>query len=296
MKDFRTTINAFLFEQPDVHHPAIHISLLLSRIYAGYTIMSAGLDKLPLPDWMVDQVVAIGFPFPTFFAWIACFTEFAFGLLLILGLLTRLSGLMLAITMGFAAFGFQQIRPLADMHIAQHFFWMFILYSTLGGGKYSLDYIIRKPGTPANSRWAFITVPMLAALLGTAFWLEFTAPAPATEESDVVVSSVNIPGSFNNWDPTSNTMTQISDTRYELDIAFQQAGVIEFKFTLNQSWDTNLGTPEPSVAMFPLAGIATVDTGNTTQNIRAYIPASGQYRFTLNRETYAYSLDSLASR
>ena len=54
--------------------------LLGARLYGGYTIASAGLDKLPVPDWMVDQVAQVGFPAVSFFALVACLTEFAGGL------------------------------------------------------------------------------------------------------------------------------------------------------------------------------------------------------------------------
>ena len=102
--------------------------MLLARLYAGLTIASAGLDKLPTPDWMVDQVVQLKlFPQPAWFAFIACFTEFVCGILLAVGLLTRSSGLLLAFTMGVAAFRFHRVTPLLGMHIAQGFVWLFMM-------------------------------------------------------------------------------------------------------------------------------------------------------------------------
>ncbi|MEM8485479.1 MAG: hypothetical protein AAF564_08005, partial [Bacteroidota bacterium] len=91
-------------------------------------------------------------------------------------------------------------------------------------------------------------------------------------------------------------MTQQSDTDYSMEMAFDNPGVIDFKFTANESWDINLGAIEANPAGFPISGVAAIDGGNNTQNIRAYIPAPGTYKFTLNSETYAYSLDSLATR
>ena len=49
--------------------------LLGARVYAGYTIASAGLDKLPVPDWMGEQVARMGLPAVGFFAVVACLTE-----------------------------------------------------------------------------------------------------------------------------------------------------------------------------------------------------------------------------
>lgn len=295
MKDLRSIVTAFLFEQPALVHPASNIGLLLARVYAGVTIMSAGLDKLPLPEWMVEQVITVGFPFPTFFAWLSSFSEFAFGLMLVFGLMTRISGIMLGITMGVAAFGFHRVLPLVDMHIAQHFFWMFIVFSTVGGGKYTIDYLIRKPGTAENTRWVYAAAPSCALILIFGLWLEFASPEPVPQERQVVISSINIPGSFNDWNPEANNMTQVSDTDYTLDIAFDAPGVIDFKFTANQTWDINLGVTEAQPAGFPISGVAALDEGNTTQNIRAYIPAAGQYRFSLNRQNFMYTLDSLST-
>lgn len=297
MTDFRTKLNTFLFQQPEIESTAANAGLLLARIYAGLTIMSAGLDKIPLPAWMIDQVTTVGFPFPTFFAWLACFTEFGFGLLLTLGLLTRLSGLMLAFTMGVAAFGYHNVLPLVDIHIAQHYVWLFIVFAAVGAGKYSLDALIRKPGTAINTQWAKLAVPALIGVFSLGLFLEFTRPQRDNGgDEELVISSINIPGSFNNWDPASNMMTQLSDTEYAMEVAFENPGIIEFKFTANKSWDVNLGVPEAIAATFPVSGAAALDGGNTTQNIRAYIPAPGTYQFMLNSETYAYSLDSLATR
>jgi hypothetical protein len=69
---------AFLFGQVSVPGIPANNAILLLRIFAGYTIMMAGLDKLPLPGWMTDQVASMGIPIPTQVSWIASFGEFAF--------------------------------------------------------------------------------------------------------------------------------------------------------------------------------------------------------------------------
>ena len=294
MSEFKNIINTFLFDQTPINKPIISIALLCARIYAGYTIMTAGLDKLPMPDWMIDQVTTIGFPFPVFFAWVACFTEFAFGLLLILGFMTRLSGLMLAFTIGVAAFGFHGVLPLIGMHITQHFLWLFVLIAAIGPGPISIDYLIKKPQETITSRFSYLAIPALVLLLATGLVIEFTQRTPSEEATAPPITSINIPGSFNNWDPAANEMTQVSETDYSLDVDFEQAGLIEFKFTANASWDINLGETDQSSSRFPLNGTVAVDAGNT-QNIQAYIPKPGRYTFTLNRQTYTYALDSLST-
>ena len=287
-------LNSFLFKPANPNHLAADIGLFLARFYAGFTIMHAGLDKLPMPGWMVEQVIEIGFPFPTFFAWIACFTEFAFGLFLVLGLMTRLSSCMLAITMGVAAFGFQNVLPLVDMHIAQHFFWMFIVFGTAGAGRFSLDYLIRKPTSSSNSPWVYAAIPALLFVVTLAGVREWTADRTPEDASEETISSINIPGSFNEWNPAANEMIEESQGNFVFTRSFEQPGLIEFKFTANGSWDYNMGMKEAILAQFPVAGQAILDEGNTTQNIRAYIPNQGVYRFELNLDTREFTLDSLS--
>ena len=74
---------------------------------------------------------------------------------------------------------------------------------------------------------------------------------------------------------------------------FEKNGLIEFKFTTNKSWDTNLGDNQQASTGFPISGNAQLDTDSDVKNIRAYIPRAGNYEIIFNSETYAYSLDSL---
>ncbi|MBX2877492.1 MAG: DoxX family membrane protein [Saprospiraceae bacterium] len=294
MSNTARSINTLLFGQASFTSNAINIPLLLIRIYFGLSIMKAGLDKLPLPDWMTEQVVSMGFPFPVFFAWVASFGEFAFGVLLCLGLLTRLSGFMLAIIMGVASFGFQKVLPIWDMHIAQMFFWVFVLFAFVGGGRFSFDYLIVNQGQAKRRfKWSLLALPVSALLLGIGFYREFT-PTPQIEEPETTqLSSINVPGSFNNWDPAANEMQKIDDNTYVLDMQFEQSSLIEFKFTANQSWDINLGEKDQSTDGFPISGTAEMDGGNDTENIKAYIPAPGAYRIELDTETYQYTVRNI---
>ncbi|NRB47973.1 MAG: DoxX family membrane protein [Saprospiraceae bacterium] len=291
MSNNSSLIKNFLFGQETFTSKVVNIPLLLVRFYFGFTIMKAGLDKLPLPDWMTEQVVSMGFPFPVFFAWVASFGEFAFGALLCLGLMTRFSGLMLAIIMGVASFGVQQVLPLWDMHIAQMFFWVFAFYAFVGGGKYALDYLIMNQGEVKNRfRWSMLALPVSVLLLGVGFYRELT-PVPQEEKSETMeILSINVPGSFNNWDPAANEMQKMDDNSYVLDMQFDQSSLIEFKFTANESWDINLGERDQPSEGFPISGTAEMDGGNDTENIKAYIPAAGAYRIKLDATTYQYTV------
>ena len=271
-----------------------NLLLLLTRIYAGFTIMSAGLDKLPLTDWMTEQVQSMGFPFPTFFAWVASWSEFAFGLLLCLGLLTRLSGLMLAITMGVASFGFQKVLPLVDMHIAQGYFWMFALFMVIGAGQYSVDHWLNRRAETAGNKAYGIGIAALVITLGIGLFLEFSGGQEVSEATDEEPEmTINVPGNFNGWDPTANIMEKLDANNYRLHMEIDRPQVLEFKFTANQSWDMNLGETDQESKGFPISGTAELDDGNNTQNIVGYIPAPGEYQILLNLKTYQYSVDTI---
>ena len=274
-----------------------NIAAFLLRFYTGFTIMMAGVDKLPLPPWMTEQVMEIGFPFPEIFAWGASFIEFAFGAMLIFGLMTRLSALLLVITMSFAAYGYHQLIPLFEMHITQHFLFIFLFFMIMGGGRFSLDHWLNENARRGNKMY-FIALPFLLSLIAIAFFREFKAEnikAANRQENAPIINSINIPGSFNNWDPAANSMVSSDSVNYSYEITFEESGLIQFKFTANRNWDLSLGESEQSSSGFPVSGTAELDTGNQTDNIKAYIPAPGEYLFRLNRETFEYSLDSLST-
>ena len=289
--DSKSVLQNIFFGKADIEEKSANAALLLLRFYAGYTIMMAGLDKLPLTDWMVDQVTSMGFPFPVFFAWVASFSEFAFGFMLLIGLATRLSALVLAVTMGVAAFGFQKVMPLTEMHIAQHFFWIYVLFMFLGAGKYSVDNFISNNLTGYLKRITLAVVPVFIILLTIGLIREYSAEDLAKEES-VEILSINVAGSFNDWNPTADELKLSENNNFSANVNFEKAGLVEFKFTANKSWDINWGEEDQGAAGFPVNGIAETDTGGNTNNIEAYIPAAGSYNFNFNSKTFTYTLDT----
>lgn len=137
------------------------VVLLLFRLHVGLSIaIGAGWGKLGSmytateasklvgatpapPDWFVQQVAGLGFtqPSPYVWAWLACWGEFAGGLLIALGLLTRFSALQLAFQFFVIAFlWYDKPEFLLGMYYQQLLFWSFVLVSVVGGGRYSLDY------------------------------------------------------------------------------------------------------------------------------------------------------------
>lgn len=262
-----------------------NIAILFLRLYVGYTMMSAGLDKLPIPEWMINQVEEMGFPFPVFFGWMACWAEFGCGLMLILGLATRLSAFLILVTMAVASFIAQGLIPIVDMHIAQHYVWSAFLFMIIGGGKYSHDYLISK-----KNKVGVLSYFGILAVLGAGLFIEYFSE-PEVELSDTPqIQSVNIAGTFNNWDPVSNEMLKVGDNEFELEMYIDQPGPIQFKFTANKSWDVNVGELNQESKGFPIMGIGELDEGGNTSNIQGYIPEKGNYRFSFNLNNYSYSV------
>jgi putative oxidoreductase len=276
-------------------HWVADLLLLGARLYAGITIALAGLDKLPTPDWMVEQVIEMkGFPAPEFFAFVACYTEFLFGVLLALGLLTPAASLLLAFTLAMAAFNFQGVAPITGMHIAQHFFWLFVVFLAVGPGRFSIDHLLRgwlRPESEAKPKTALalgVAAILVAVPAVYGLYREWNPPAPApTETTSPEVESINLAGSFNEWDLTATPMTRGQGRSWSVEYRFEIGGPIEFKFAANESWDLNVGEADQDSAGFPVAGTGELGAGN----IRAYIPAPGTYRFTINEGTLGYQLE-----
>ncbi len=122
------------------------LGLFLIRFFGGMALMMHGQRKLFVNglDGFTETVASMGFPLPGFFAWLAALSEFLGGICLALGVGTRYAALFVAGTMFVAAF----IRHAGDSFFAREksLFFLSIAVGTLltGGGRYSLDYYLRK--------------------------------------------------------------------------------------------------------------------------------------------------------
>jgi putative oxidoreductase len=86
----------------------------------------------------------MGFPAPSAMAWIVALTESLGALFLAMGLFTRISSGLLAITMAVAAFVAHADDPFQKKELALAYLAMYLFFALEGGGKYSLDAKIRK--------------------------------------------------------------------------------------------------------------------------------------------------------
>lgn len=136
--------------------------LALPRIVCGYLLASSfGSDKFGMP-WSPPDAnlglfeVAFWFPndvaeyggifamFPIFFAWMGAFAEAVGGILLVLGLQTRLAGFLLVITMLVAIFMQQINNGLWNCLPAMGFLWVGIFAMVVGSGRFGLDHFYFK--------------------------------------------------------------------------------------------------------------------------------------------------------
>jgi uncharacterized membrane protein YphA (DoxX/SURF4 family) len=160
------------------------IAYLLFRFYCGFTIAKgAGLSKVfhkidengtdawdnlafGVPQWFVDQVGEIGFTFisPSFWAHLAVYGEFIGGLLVALGLFTRISAIQLAFQFFVVSFiWYDEPMPFA-MYYQQLIFWGFVLIAAVGGGRFSLDARFARSATK-QQRFDIKTVAVVATML-----------------------------------------------------------------------------------------------------------------------------------
>lgn len=127
--------------------PLADLALVPLRVYAGLALALAhGLGKLPVSEQFVSGVAELGFPAPLFFAWAAALAEFAGGLLLAAGLLTRPAAFFILCTMLTAAFRAHAADPFQVKEMALLYAAVALLFLLRGAGRYSLDALFRRRG------------------------------------------------------------------------------------------------------------------------------------------------------
>ncbi len=134
----------------------------IPRFVCGMLLtLSFGADKFGMPwtsddrnlglfeviAWFPEDVANFGGIFalaPVFFAWMGAFSEAVGGLLLALGLQTRISSFLIMSTMLVAIFFQKSGGSIWGMLPAMGFLWVSIYNLYLGSGRFGLDYIITK--------------------------------------------------------------------------------------------------------------------------------------------------------
>jgi len=123
---------------------ATDLGLLLLRLFAGLALALAhGMGKIPPSEGFIGRVAGMGIPAPVFFAWMAGLAEFGGGLLLAIGLLTRPVSLLLIFHFTFVALVAHVGDPFRARELAIFFLFTAVLYLLSGGGRYSVDGLLR---------------------------------------------------------------------------------------------------------------------------------------------------------
>ena len=139
MKKLTFKRSMIAFAQPK----RLSLALLALRLIVGTAFVIHGWGKIQHPmSWMGPQA-----PVPGFLQLLAAFSEFGGGLGLILGLLTPLASLGIAITMGVATLMHMAVmkdpfinpKGGSSYELALVFLCISILFLVAGPGKYSLD-------------------------------------------------------------------------------------------------------------------------------------------------------------
>jgi uncharacterized membrane protein YphA (DoxX/SURF4 family) len=135
--------------------------VLLIRLVAGGVFLSEGIQKFLFPDQLgVGRFIRIGIPAPAVMAPFVGVVEIVGGMLLLLGLLTRLAALALLINITVAI-----LSTKVPMLLAQGFwataheartdwsmFWSSLFLLLVGAGPWSLDAAIDRRGTARPGR------------------------------------------------------------------------------------------------------------------------------------------------
>jgi putative oxidoreductase len=119
---------------------------LALRLVVGIGIMTHGYPKLfgVAEDGsrrivgFTEGVTNLGLPYPTFFAWAAALSEFAGGLLLAVGLFTRVAAFMILCTMSVALYR-HRADPFGKKELALMYFAPALFTTLSGPGRFSLD-------------------------------------------------------------------------------------------------------------------------------------------------------------
>ncbi|MDZ7766047.1 MAG: DoxX family protein [Melioribacteraceae bacterium] len=134
----------------------INFPIIIIRIMVGFVFISEGIQKFLYPEIRgVGRFIKIGIPYPEFFGYFVPTFEIVCGVLILIGLFTRLASIPLIIIMLTAIIS-SKIPILInegfwEMAHAARTDWSMLLGSIflliVGAGKYSIDnYLSKKSG------------------------------------------------------------------------------------------------------------------------------------------------------
>jgi putative oxidoreductase len=132
------------------------IPVLLVRLFIGYFFFETGWAKIGNLDGMAERFTGWGIPFPAFNAVLSAYTELIGGGLVMLGLVTRLAAVPMAVNMVVAILvvnikrvsGLDEFVELSEPLYALVFLWLLFA----GPGRASLDHLLWRRFAPDDTR------------------------------------------------------------------------------------------------------------------------------------------------
>ena len=120
----------------------MNFGLFWLRILMGAGIAYHGFGIIFMPGHMgkfIQSVAKLGFSMPGVFAWMAALSQFLGGLLILLGLKTRIAAFFVFVTMSVAVFLQHAGDPFSKKELALAYWTMAGALCFLGSGKFSVD-------------------------------------------------------------------------------------------------------------------------------------------------------------
>jgi putative oxidoreductase len=121
----------------------IRIALGALLVYHGAKKVFDGLGSL------ADEIAARGWPLPNLQAFIVAYSEFAGGILLVVGLFTRPAAAVNVVLFTIITFGFQAADPFPKKEKALLFLILAVYTLFVGPGKWSVDGALFKKNNAA---------------------------------------------------------------------------------------------------------------------------------------------------
>jgi uncharacterized membrane protein YphA (DoxX/SURF4 family) len=143
-------IKAFLFGSNHQNSFSQNIGFLLLRLLVGLALCTVFEKFFPRngiwgpQEWFIQDTANMGFPFPSFFSWVAVLSEFFGGIFLMVGLFTRPAALLNFMVTFTATFIYHN-GDIGSSGLTSFIFMIMCLCILLfGPGKFSVDHVINK--------------------------------------------------------------------------------------------------------------------------------------------------------
>lgn len=143
-----STLNSF-YEAVVKHLGKLNwVPPLLTRLTVGIVFIESGWGKIHNIPKVTEFFTSLGIPAPAFQAHFVAGTEFLGGILLLIGLLTRLASIPLTVVMTVAILTAKgsEIESWSDIFGFSEYLYivLFVYLIVQGAGSISLDFIVKK--------------------------------------------------------------------------------------------------------------------------------------------------------